>query len=215
MIKLIIFDLDNTLYPEAQYFYYLLIEAERKLDVKQKVDINIDSIESLVTRRHKDILSHIFKLFFLTDPSNEEHQILFDLYCDLKCELSLYQDAIEIIKELNKRKIQVALLSNGIFKVQNNKVKLLNLDKMVDKVFILDSKDYQKPHGKSFKSVLINFNVKPEEAIMVGDDPINDIEGAKKVGLRTYRVKKGFFKKDSSNADYEFDSLINLLEVIK
>jgi len=215
MIKLIIFDLDNTLYPESQYFYYLLVEAEKKLDIRRKVDINIESIESLVNRRHKDILSHIFKLFFLREPTKEEHQIIFNLYCDLKCELTLYHDAIEIIGELKRRKIQMALLSNGIVKVQSNKIKLLNLDKMLDKVFILDSKDYQKPHEDSFKSVLINFNVKPEEAIMVGDDPINDIEGAKKVGLKTYRVKRGFFKNESSNADYEFDTLVNLLEVIK
>ena len=86
---------------------------------------------------------------------------------------------------LRARGWRTALLTNGDPSVQAAKVRALGLHELVDHVLYADE---HAPGGKpprnrfSPRSVL---EVAPQNAVMVGDDRINDIEGARAVGMRT------------------------------
>lgn len=44
---------------------------------------------------------------------------------------------------------------------------------------------FAKPSPKFFQSVIKSLRVEPGDCVMVGDDYVNDISGAKRVGIRT------------------------------
>jgi putative hydrolase of the HAD superfamily len=51
---------------------------------------------------------------------------------------------------------------------------------------------WRKPHQRIFREVLRRLQVKAEEAVYIGDSPLEDIEGAKTVGMRTIFVPSQF-----------------------
>ncbi len=70
-----------------------------------------------------------------------------------------------------------------------------------------------KPHPDIFKEALRSLDVSPEEAVMIGDSLNDDIEGAKRVGMKTVLVGRS----SSSLCDAvvtSFDELPEVLEAI-
>ncbi|MDW7973385.1 MAG: HAD hydrolase-like protein, partial [Thermodesulfovibrio sp.] len=53
-----------------------------------------------------------------------------------------------------------------------------------------------------------------EDIFMIGDDPVNDIAPAKLLGIKTIRIKKGFFKFENSDADYDVREIKEVKSVI-
>jgi HAD superfamily hydrolase (TIGR01509 family) len=56
--------------------------------------------------------------------------------------------------------------------------------KHYNKLFLSNLIGYEKPHPKTYLTVLNYFKVKPKEAIFVGHDK-EEMEGAKKLGIKT------------------------------
>jgi HAD superfamily hydrolase (TIGR01458 family) len=57
-----------------------------------------------------------------------------------------------------------------------------------------------KPSQTFFKLALEDMHLRPDEAIMIGDDIITDIGGAYHAGMRSILVRTGKFRSDSVNA---------------
>jgi putative hydrolase of the HAD superfamily len=53
---------------------------------------------------------------------------------------------------------------------------------------------WRKPSGKIFQDTLSRLQVQAEDAIYIGDSPIEDIQGAKEAGLKTMFVPSQFNK---------------------
>jgi putative hydrolase of the HAD superfamily len=63
--------------------------------------------------------------------------------------------------------------------------------------------------------VLKKLQVKPEEALMVGDWAERDIVGASNIGMKTAFAKYGdTFETDVHNADYELGDISQLIDII-
>jgi FMN phosphatase YigB (HAD superfamily) len=54
-----------------------------------------------------------------------------------------------------------------------------------------------KAHMLIFQDVLGKLGVKAEEAVFIGDSPLEDIKGAKQAGLKTVFVASQFFSVES------------------
>jgi len=80
---------------------------------------------------------------------------------------------------------------------------------------VSEANGYRKPSEKIFKEALNRLMVKADEAIYVGDSPIEDIKGAKDQGLKTIFVKSQFFKlSDLINSHQKPDfTAVDLVEV--
>ncbi|HEY6906376.1 MAG TPA: HAD hydrolase-like protein, partial [Ignavibacteriaceae bacterium] len=73
----------------------------------------------------------------------------------------------------------------------------------------------RKPHSAPFFAILNKLEVKPDEAIMVGDWVERDIIGAAKIGMKTAFAKYGdTFDTKSHNADYELNDINELVDII-
>ncbi|MBI4258095.1 MAG: HAD family hydrolase, partial [Thaumarchaeota archaeon] len=65
----------------------------------------------------------------------------------------------------------------------------LGIDGYFQTIVISDEVGYRKPHPKMFEAALQALAAEPAEAVMVGNDPLEDIGGAKSLGLGAVLVK--------------------------
>jgi len=83
---------------------------------------------------------------------------------------------------------------------------------------VVTSEDFQvhKPDPLPFRRALDLLEVRPEEALMVGDWAERDIAGAKRLGIKTAWAKYGnTFDTTDSGADYELGDIAELLAIVR
>jgi len=72
-----------------------------------------------------------------------------------------------------------------------------------------------KPDPRIFTLALRQAGCSPDQAVMLGDRPDNDIYPAKKLGMRTIRVKQGFAAcQEPRSNEYEADLTVGTLEEV-
>lgn len=213
MIKGLIFDLDNTLYNEDLYF----LEIFRVFS--EKYDLDFEKIRSIFTHdfrlKSKDIFTDILKsIDFYHDQLQEE---LFYLYNTINIHLPLYDDAKEILKFSWENGLKTAIVTNGVLNAQKNKIRCLGIEKFVD--FIVYARefgrDFEKPHKKAYEKCLHELGLNSHSVLFIGDDPLTDISGASKCGIRTVFIRRGHFKNEAHCANYEIDNLMELIPIIE
>lgn len=184
MKRLVILDLDNTLYDEKDYFSGVFDSFEDeyggiKAETLLKAFNSIDRITS------QDILKDVLTVASIYTRNN--HNALFSCYCSSKFDLNLPKSSSFFLNFLRSKNIQTAILTNGVVSVQKNKVRNLNISSLVDKIFYSrsNSKHYEKPDIRCFKRTLEAFNCKPEHAIMIGDNYENDYLGGKNTNIKS------------------------------
>jgi len=101
--------------------------------------------------------------------------------------------ALKIIVE----NTNTAIITNGATQVQKAKIEKTGLDKIFDMVIISDEVGVSKPDPKIFNIALQNLNIKPEEALFVGDNLENDINGCQKAGLKGIWFNPNNLKNDT------------------
>jgi len=105
------------------------------------------------------------------------------------------------------------IISNGFYDVQLTKMKNSGISRYFKKLFTSDRIGYSKPDSRIFDYAVKSVNAKKAESLMVGDDVINDIEGA-----RNARIDQIYFnpegKVSSVNATYEIKELLELKSVL-
>ncbi len=74
----------------------------------------------------------------------------------------------------------------------------------------------KKPDPAIFEMAIKQLNLSPNQCIYIGDHPVNDIEGAAKVGMETIWLKVNQPWRDDLIAEplYRISKLYELLELI-
>jgi putative hydrolase of the HAD superfamily len=89
---------------------------------------------------------------------------------------------------------RVGILTNGVPDVQRAKVRALGLAPLVDAVIYAHEAGPGKPDRAVFELACRSLCVVPSQAVMAGDDPWCDIDGARRAGLRAIRVRQGWHR---------------------
>jgi putative hydrolase of the HAD superfamily len=79
---------------------------------------------------------------------------------------------------------RLAMLTNGASDLQNEKIVASKLASYFEVIVISGDIGKGKPHPDIFTTTLKELSVQPEEAVMIGDNPRNDIFGAWQIGMR-------------------------------
>lgn len=74
----------------------------------------------------------------------------------------------------------------------------------------------KKPDPRIFEMALKKLGLNPEECIYVGDHPINDIQGASKVGMETIwiKVNQPWIESIEAKPLYQISTLSELLGLL-
>ncbi|HCQ90461.1 MULTISPECIES: HAD family hydrolase [unclassified Clostridium] len=222
MIKTVIFDLDDTLYEEL-----LFVKSGFKevcIFLSQKYNLNFNEMyEECLSILNKYGRGKIFNILCETYNIDENISNLVNIYRSSKPILYLYEDSMEIIKELREKNYNLAIITDGDSKVQWNKIRALKLENFMEKILVCDDlgKEYWKPHEKPYLEVVNYFNNLNNECVYIGDNPNKDFIGARKLGIRTIRIirKQGdhmkTFLEDQYEADFTINNLLQIKDIIK
>lgn len=105
----------------------------------------------------------------------------------------------ETVSHLSKKHL-IGILTNGFTEIQYRKLRTTGLDRHIQRMVISDEIGIQKPDPRIFHYAEQEIGAKPEEIIMIGDNPDNDIQGALDAGWKAiyYNWKAKPFSSSSS-----------------
>lgn len=101
----------------------------------------------------------------------------------------LYPDVEEVLPRI-LADYPAALLTNGLGDFQWEKVRSVQLERWITRVYVTGEVGTWKPHAGAFRHALEQAGCEPAEAVMIGDSLHHDIAGAAAVGMRTVWVRR-------------------------
>ena len=105
-------------------------------------------------------------------------------YVDLKDRvIGLFPNTEGTLRELVRRGIKLALLTNGEGNIQRRKIERFNLDQYFTVCLIEGELGYGKPDPRMYETALDKLETTAEQTWMVGDDLERDIAGAQRLGI--------------------------------
>ena len=75
--------------------------------------------------------------------------------------------------------------------------------------------EHTKPHPESFLTVLGELGVAPADAVFVGDRPVDDISGAKALGMRAVLIPNDYVPDHPVTPDARITRLSELLPLVE
>ncbi len=213
MITTLLLDMDNTLYSERDYVLSGLTAIAEHLNSHD----GINAIEALAYM--VEILDHegrgkIFNrtLEYYSLPSSDETiQALVQIYRNHKPSIRLYDGVFETIHQL-KSTYKLAIVTDGMTIMQQRKVAALSLDTLIDTIVYSWAEDAPKPDPKGFQKALDLLGSTRQQAMIIGDNPVNDGEAAAALNIPFVQVMTDNHPHANNNAIESFNHLPNYLD---
>lgn len=152
-----------------------------------------------------------FKLYDL-DVDGEEIENIYRSYLNNSSnKVPHAEHTLRKLKEMNKK---IYSASNGVYTTQISRLTNAGLLDLFDGHFISEKLGYEKPAPEFFKYVLDSLSpIDTSKIIMVGDNPLADIEGGHRAGLATCLYRNNSYK-TSDLATYIIDDISKLLDIV-
>jgi len=230
--KAVVFDTDNTLYP-YEAAHNAAMEAVRSKGIsslnvtQQEFDGAFKKARSDVKKKLQDTASSHSRLLYFQrtiEYLGLGTKILLTL--DLEqaywraflINARLFPGVKDFIYQLKSDKVITANVTDLTAQIQFRKMVYLGMDEHFDYVVTSEEAGKDKPHSAPFDIILSKIGVAPSDIWMIGDNPINDIEGALAAGMVPFQkihdgVKVSQIIKDGNGI--AFEDFYKLLDVYK
>jgi len=219
-IRHIFFDLDNTLWDHRKNAYLTLKEIFAREKVYEAHQLEFEDfhreyftinenlwaqirdgeIDKEYLRKHRFYDSF---LFFGIDDEELAEKFESNFLDEILNYNELVPGAFEILEYLSEKPYTLHVLSNGFQEVTFRKTELSGIKNYFETITSADEINIRKPKAEIYAYGLGKANAKPEESIMIGDDWIADIHGARAFGMQAI-----FF--DVFDDNYQHDDLITI-----
>lgn len=134
--------------------------------------------DKLVVERFARLLKHLEK----TGSAAEMNAFYLE---QLASHPDLVPGALEAVRELSEV-ATLAIVSNGIAKVQASRLRDSGLEPYIDEVFVSEKLGVEKPNRRFFEHALRTLGIEHKERVLVvGDSLTADIKGGQNAGLPT------------------------------
>jgi putative hydrolase of the HAD superfamily len=95
------------------------------------------------------------------------------------------------LAELNERGVPWGIVTNGRTS-QRGKCRAAGLEQLAPFTIVSEEAGYRKPDPRIFRDALEATGLRePQQAMFVGDNPLADIDGAKRFGMKTAWIRRG------------------------
>lgn len=232
MIKTVMFDLDDTLF-DHKYSRLCALEAMRR---ENKV-ISKASLKEL-EREHEILLSgnylkvldrtltikdsmveRTYQLFakygvVLTEAEAENYTIIYKK--EYESNRKAIPGVIDLIRKL-KDSVKIGIVTNGMYDIQMEKVRICQLEDMLDFLILSDEIGARKPEKAIFEAALLKSESNPEEVVFIGDSWSSDVIGATNCGIKSIwlnrynQVCPDAHLAYEINSFYDIDSILNYI----
>jgi putative hydrolase of the HAD superfamily len=190
MIQALVFDLDDTLYPEVDFVTGGYRAVARYVCEKYGGSYN-EIFCAMMTRFTNEGRRSVFPMVVerFLDPGVPVAELV-EVYRRHIPEIHMFPGYSCLLQELS-RNYRLGILTDGLPEVQKRKVRALGLEHLVDK--IIYTWDYgsemEKPHPMTFSLMLDYLRAEPINALYVGDNPAKDCKGAHQAGMKFAQLR--------------------------
>ncbi|HEU0297093.1 MAG TPA: HAD family hydrolase [Anaerolineales bacterium] len=202
--RAVVFDFGGTLMYGRHAWEPYIAQADETLTEYlrlQGMELNINTFPSefrtrlvdYFNQREKDLLeatySSVLRELLIEKgyggvSSNVIREALDRLFSVTQSNWALEEDSLPTLQKLQASGYSLGLISNaGDDQDVQKLVRNFNIQRYFDFVLTSAACSYRKPHRRIFELALANWYLHPEEAVMVGDSLLADVQGAQKVGM--------------------------------
>ncbi|GGK03710.1 HAD family hydrolase [Pseudomonas matsuisoli] len=195
-LELITFDLDDTLWDiapvilnaEAALRAWLARETPRlaTLPVEHLAEIRSRLVAADPALKHRIselrrrvLYTALIEAGYSAHDASTLAEAAFEVFLAARHNIELYPEAQPALEQLANR-FRLAVLTNG-----NADVRRLGLADYFEFALCAEDVGIGKPDPHPFQELLRRANVRPENAVHVGDNPVDDVAGAQAAGMGT------------------------------
>lgn len=213
-LRAVIFDLDDTLYPEKDY-------------VKSGFRA-VSTIIPGVQNAEEKLWTAFIQGFQAIDTVLKEEGIsdetircaCLDAYRNQSPEIRLYPGAVELLRSLREKGVKTAIITDGRPEGQRAKIKALGLESLVDKIIVTDElggPQFRKPNDIAFRIAQGWAEVPYSRMVYVGDNPQKDFAAPDKLGMQTiyFRNLDGLYSRTCEKQRVTICDFVELADVLK
>ncbi|MEM3555579.1 MAG: TIGR02253 family HAD-type hydrolase [Candidatus Micrarchaeia archaeon] len=210
MVKAILFDIDNTLFPSSEF-----AELARKNALNAMIAAGLDVDEEAAYRKLLKIINkygpnypkHFNALLRELGKKSEPKIIAAGVvaYHQTKASIFPFPDVPKTVIQLREQGYTICVASEGRAIKQWDKLIRLGLHNLFHYVFVTPKKT-----KKFYSSILKKLRMQPHDVVMVGDSVEKDIEPAKEAGITTVLLSK-----KKNNADYNITAIKELIPILQ
>lgn len=205
-LKVILFDLDDTLYNEIEYiksgFYKIAEFLQNKVEKEKTFNMLMEAFKT-----GKQPINYV-----LENCNIEEPQILdkcLQIYQNQKPDIVLSNQVKNLLELLRTQEFRIGLITDGRPNGQRAKIEALGLEEYMDEIIITDELGgilFRKPNDIAFRIMKYRFDVEYEEMIYIGDNIRKDFIAPKALGMRWiwYYNSEGIYK-EQTRAEQSFN----------
>lgn len=190
-IRAVVFDLDDTLYPERDYVYsgYGTIARHLQDSFGRGEDFQSWLWNRFLAGRHKRAFNDLSDHFRL-GLSDEQIGELVWLYREHSPEIRPGAGIVDLLRRLRGR-FRLGMLSDGALPAQQLKLDALQIARFFDAVVFTESlgPESQKPSPAGFEAITARFDAPHAACAYVGDNPAKDFAAANALGWRTIQYR--------------------------
>jgi putative hydrolase of the HAD superfamily len=206
MKRALILDLDNTIYPVSSIADNLFAQFFELLEQHPDLDPSIiHNAKIEITRRPFQHVADDFN--FSPSLKNKGVELLKTISYNEP--MQPYPDYAHIRKiELDK-----FLVTTGFTNLQNSKVKQLGLTGDFKEIHIIDPEISTKTKQDVFKELMDKYGYAPADLLVIGDDPLSEIQAARSLNIETFLYDPNNKHPDAVST-YRGDNMEQVLSLI-
>ncbi len=191
MIRVVLFDLDDTLISEYEYiqsgFTHIAAILEERLQ-DEKEAIYVKMLE-LFQADSGNLFNRIYEAYGIAYESSDIRYLV-EQYRGHKPSIHFYEDVIPTIHQLREREIRFGIITDGYAVAQRLKLEAVGAENFFEHIIVTDElgREFWKPHTKSFELMQEYFGVDWNEMVYVGDNPKKDFHISSVYPMETVRI---------------------------
>lgn len=183
-VRGIIFDLDDTLYPEIEY-----ISSGFKAVAEHLGDVSFHNLLMEIFQRGGKPIDEL-----LEDIGRAgEMMTCLECYRNHKPDIRLDVEVEKFLVDLKRKGKKLGIITDGRVEGQWNKIHALGLDKLVDDIIVTDElggMQFRKPCDIAFRIMQLRWNIPFCNIVYVGDNPIKDWQAPAQLGMNFIHMTK-------------------------
>lgn len=200
----VLFDLDDTLYLERDFFrsgFAVTAEELQRRGVDGSGPI-ADRLLMLHLERRQRVFDRAASLLGFPKEWVADLVSLFRLH---EPSIALAPEVPDVLRSLREDSLRLGIVTDGLADVQRRKLSSLGIRPLVDSVVVADDfgRHLWKPHPYVFRRCIQDLGVAPDAVLVVGDNPERDVRGARNAGLAVVRIRRpdGYFSDRPSDEE--------------
>ncbi|MBS1525878.1 MAG: HAD family hydrolase [Bacteroidetes bacterium] len=211
MKTVLIFDLDNTIYPVSSIADNLFAGLFRLLD-EHAGTINAND-QDIIAKIKDEMTRRPFQ--YIADKYGLNDEIRNAMENELRTmSYDLPMQPFDDYHSLRQIPFDKFLVTTGYQKLQYSKIKQLNIKGDFLEIFIVDPDKSKQTKKDVFGMIMEKYGYRPEDLLVIGDDPASEIKAALELGIDTFLFDPKSIYPDTISTHRSQD-LKGVLDVLK